>query len=584
MRRTTGIPRSFITDEKKNELYVNNNAIGRSSQALPSFFFPPHRESKPVPTPVEKKPEIPDDLICSICKSLFTDAVMIPCCGSSFCDDCVRTALLESEDNECPDCHEKGSSPGSLIPNRFLRTSVNSFRNETGYNNRPRQQQQPPIAVAVVVAHSTQPPRAQTPPPHEEHEVRKTACEDYHPSPDNEDSQQTMSMPGEDQQGDGTPRSSPPLRKPHQRYSDNDGEDSDNNHGDRDVDESDEEDNITVTVPPAHQQSRTAFRDRQANGRSWGVRPEYERVAPRSNYNNPAYQMDQGRSSGGGGGIHPQQQEGDKDEHQSHRRSSRDDSHHNSGHDQMRQQQHHGPGGDHHHQQQQQHHSIQEGGSREGERYNRPMYNNNDQQQQQQQGPRSGYDNYHNNNATMPSGNSNSNNNMHPFHGQPQRMGYEGNSSNNNNHNMMGQPQHFNRGGPPGGFNNRFPNSNNMNYGMRGGPPSGPGGMGGGPPIRGPNPMNQQLSSIYQGVAAKVGTGIIDDPLEAFNRIMREKELRKEEERGRRSPNDQRRSRDRSVERARRRGSPPARRSPDTRMRTGERRRRSSSYSSSRSR
>lgn len=50
----------------------------------------------------------------------------------------VRTALLESEDNECPDCNEKGSSPGSLIPNRFLRNSVNSFKNETGYN-KPRQ-------------------------------------------------------------------------------------------------------------------------------------------------------------------------------------------------------------------------------------------------------------------------------------------------------------------------------------------------------------------------------------------------------------------------------------------------------------
>lgn len=50
----------------------------------------------------------------------------------------VRTALLDSEDNECPDCNEKGSSPGSLIPNRFLRNSVNSFKNETGYN-KPRQ-------------------------------------------------------------------------------------------------------------------------------------------------------------------------------------------------------------------------------------------------------------------------------------------------------------------------------------------------------------------------------------------------------------------------------------------------------------
>lgn len=36
----------------------------------------------------DKKQEIPEDLICSICNDLFVDAVMIPCCGSSFCDDC----------------------------------------------------------------------------------------------------------------------------------------------------------------------------------------------------------------------------------------------------------------------------------------------------------------------------------------------------------------------------------------------------------------------------------------------------------------------------------------------------------------
>lgn len=95
---------------------------------------------------ISEKTEIPEDLICGICKNLFTDAVMIPCCGSSFCDECVRTALLESEDNECPDCHDKGSSPGSLIPNRFLRNSVNSFKNETGYNK-----QRPPLRAKPIL-------------------------------------------------------------------------------------------------------------------------------------------------------------------------------------------------------------------------------------------------------------------------------------------------------------------------------------------------------------------------------------------------------------------------------------------------
>lgn len=40
------------------------------------------------PEPAIEKPEIPEDLLCNICKDLLTDAVMIPCCGNSFCDEC----------------------------------------------------------------------------------------------------------------------------------------------------------------------------------------------------------------------------------------------------------------------------------------------------------------------------------------------------------------------------------------------------------------------------------------------------------------------------------------------------------------
>lgn len=34
------------------------------------------------------KIEIPEDLKCSLCQYLLQDAVLIPCCGNSFCDEC----------------------------------------------------------------------------------------------------------------------------------------------------------------------------------------------------------------------------------------------------------------------------------------------------------------------------------------------------------------------------------------------------------------------------------------------------------------------------------------------------------------
>jgi len=45
----------------------------------------------PAPAPTQDDDEeepIPDELICLLCKDLLVDAVVIPCCGNSYCDDC----------------------------------------------------------------------------------------------------------------------------------------------------------------------------------------------------------------------------------------------------------------------------------------------------------------------------------------------------------------------------------------------------------------------------------------------------------------------------------------------------------------
>lgn len=67
VKRSTGIPRSFI------------DGVHAGAQVL-----------EPVaPAAIEKKQEIPDNLICGICKELVSDAVMIPCCGQTYCDECT---------------------------------------------------------------------------------------------------------------------------------------------------------------------------------------------------------------------------------------------------------------------------------------------------------------------------------------------------------------------------------------------------------------------------------------------------------------------------------------------------------------
>lgn len=170
IRRSTGIPRSFMVPVE------GPKAPGAMMTPSGTFAVPAvDREAylasesaggadTPTNAPAAPEPNIPDELICSLCRDLLTDAVMIPCCGNSFCDECIRGALLESEDHECPDCREKEIAPTTLIPNRFLRNSVSSFRNQTGYSRRmPHRpaaapvQQQPPVIEPAPNAQVVQP-------------------------------------------------------------------------------------------------------------------------------------------------------------------------------------------------------------------------------------------------------------------------------------------------------------------------------------------------------------------------------------------------------------------------------------------
>ncbi|KAF2901172.1 hypothetical protein ILUMI_05015 [Ignelater luminosus] len=135
IKKSTGIPRSFMVPVEGPQVQ-GAMMTPNGSFAVPVLDHQAYNE-KPQPAPPEEKhTEIPEDLLCSLCSDLLTDAVMIPCCGDSYCDECIRSCLLESEEHECPACHERDISPGTLIPNRYLRNSVSNFKSTTGYVKR----------------------------------------------------------------------------------------------------------------------------------------------------------------------------------------------------------------------------------------------------------------------------------------------------------------------------------------------------------------------------------------------------------------------------------------------------------------
>jgi E3 ubiquitin-protein ligase RBBP6 len=61
----------------------------------------------------------------------------------------IRSLLLESEEQECPNCHQKSVSPDTLIPNRFLRSAVTKFRSDGVHR---KATPQIPVAASMPVA------------------------------------------------------------------------------------------------------------------------------------------------------------------------------------------------------------------------------------------------------------------------------------------------------------------------------------------------------------------------------------------------------------------------------------------------
>ncbi|KAM8987863.1 E3 ubiquitin-protein ligase RBBP6-like isoform 3-T3 [Ara ararauna] len=160
LKRSTGIPRSFmievedpntkgamLTNTGKYAIpIINAEAYARGKRERPPFL-PEEPSSSSSDGP------IPDELVCRICEDIMTDAAILPCCGSSYCDECIRTALLESEEHTCPRCRQTDVSPDALDANQSLRQAVNDFKNGAGCTKRLRkqiQQQQPPPPPAPL--------------------------------------------------------------------------------------------------------------------------------------------------------------------------------------------------------------------------------------------------------------------------------------------------------------------------------------------------------------------------------------------------------------------------------------------------
>ncbi|PHT40527.1 hypothetical protein CQW23_19381 [Capsicum baccatum] len=69
--------------------------------------------------------DLPVELKCPLCNTVFKDAVMIPCCHHSFCEKCICLSLQENA--MCPKCLCSRCRVEDLLPNLSLRKTIEHF-------------------------------------------------------------------------------------------------------------------------------------------------------------------------------------------------------------------------------------------------------------------------------------------------------------------------------------------------------------------------------------------------------------------------------------------------------------------------
>ena len=96
--------------------------------------------------------KIPEHLQCQVCRDLLKDAIMMPECACTMCDECARESLLSQENtkNECPLCSEPNNSPDDLIPSRKDREAVTKFKNSTGVAHKTFEQKTQKLELPEV--------------------------------------------------------------------------------------------------------------------------------------------------------------------------------------------------------------------------------------------------------------------------------------------------------------------------------------------------------------------------------------------------------------------------------------------------
>uniref|UniRef100_A0AC35G6C0 E3 ubiquitin-protein ligase RBBP6 n=1 Tax=Panagrolaimus sp. PS1159 TaxID=55785 RepID=A0AC35G6C0_9BILA len=174
VRKTTGIPSEELMDASPTDPNALLHQSGR--YVIPILHYKARETRKLVDRALierekqlannkitlntnNSKYPVPQELECPLCHELLEDALLAPCCGESFCADCIQNYMLKCSQTDegitqCPTC--PGSKPLSidkLIPNKRIRDTVKKHKSFIAAANKTNTSGAIPLAAVPVAAH-----------------------------------------------------------------------------------------------------------------------------------------------------------------------------------------------------------------------------------------------------------------------------------------------------------------------------------------------------------------------------------------------------------------------------------------------
>lgn len=179
VKRTTGIPRSFLktvekpsalatdgtVDDTKQPAGIMVNAEGEWVIAEPDKAAWDQYQAKAKSSAAAQaaakqgSKDLQDrGLECSIDKHIFVDPSKTPCCHTTFCKECITNALLEN-DLRCPECSSPNIIIENLEPDEEMMDKVRSYGDEKAIDEPKMEKAQSPTGAELINATKSPSPK-----------------------------------------------------------------------------------------------------------------------------------------------------------------------------------------------------------------------------------------------------------------------------------------------------------------------------------------------------------------------------------------------------------------------------------------